>query len=215
VNLAFEIVLSNPLPDEIDSALMVAFVCSRYVFGRSVFNEMRDRVIDISNTYRSIQLLNSVSESGEVGTIEKIQQFLALLQFLNISISEAKSITSIENIQSFTEDFYANSGEDKVFALPTDLIPPDAVIVKSTAVDIATDGSSSLESKYLAQWGIAFRSGHFLPVIIRLNGEVDALHHCVENNRFGSMKSLIYSGAQIQFICYSIRPQECPQIRLP
>jgi hypothetical protein len=214
VNLALEIDFKNPLPDEIDSALMVVFVCSRYGFCRSLFNEVREVVIVISNADRSIQLLNPVSDRLEVDAFEKVQRFLSFLQFLNISISEAKRITSLEELQSFAEEFSSISGEDIVFSLPIDFVPPDAINVTSISVCDATDGASSLESKYLAQWGIAFHNNHFFPIIIRPNGEVDVLHFRVENNRFGSIKSLIYSGSQIQFICYSIRPHECPQIKL-
>jgi hypothetical protein len=206
LNINLEIAFTNPLSNEIDSALTVAFVCSRYRFCAGLLNGIHSNPIDISNVYRSLQLLNPVSDAEEAGPTEKVQQFLTFLQFLNLSISGPKSVESLEELQALIEQgFLESHGEDIVFDIPDNVIPPDVVVVESTNVEQATAGAASLQVKYIAHWGIGVRAGHFLPIIVHANGEVDALYHCVTNNHFGSMKSLFYSDIPIRFICYSIR----------
>jgi hypothetical protein len=80
----------------------------------------------------------------------------------------------------------------------------------------ATDGSASLESKYLAQWGIAFRSGHFFSRSSFGRMAKSMLSIIVSRTiALGPFNPSFTPGAQIHFICYSIRPQECPQIKTP
>jgi hypothetical protein len=215
VNGGFEIEFINPLPDELDSALTITFVCSRYSFCATLFSNIQSHRIDITNTYRSIQLLNPIENVDSTDPIQKAHAFLSIIRSLNISISEPLSVKSLEELQTHAEQiFFTSHEEDIVFSIPNDIVPPNTIVFKSTAVDHATAGGSFLEVKYHVHWGIAIRAGSYLPIIVQANGEVDALYHCVANNHFGSIRSLVYSDVPIEFICYSIRPHECPEIRI-
>jgi hypothetical protein len=215
LDVDFEISFTNPLPGEIDSALTIAFVCSRYSFCAALLNEVNPNLSDISKTYRCLQLLNPDSESVKWDAFEKVEQFMAFLQFLNLSISGPKKVRSLEELQTHAQELFSGAlVEDIVFAIPADLIPPNVVVVRSRGVAQATEGGATLELKYVAHWGIALRLGHFLPIIVHSNGEVDALYHCVTNNHFGSMQSLVYADIPIEFICYSLRPHNCPRIAI-
>ena len=211
------VAFTNPVSDEFASALAIIFVASNFDFYRVLSQNdvgfARNGVIDVAQVLECMKMMSPVQDEESEGASERVCNFVALCKFVGFSIQGAHEISDYDTARTLVQSaFDSERTEDIVFDVKTRVVPPETIEVKSKAVEQATFNESSLSIYYRPFWGIAKHEDRFVPLIVRSTGEVDAFYGSKEHNRFGSLKSLVYSGLSILFVCYSLRNAEFPAI---
>lgn len=202
-----EIFFSNPLSDSLFSSILVCFISSYFHFLSEFTDICNNGEISLEYSLKTLQHFTFETITN------KISDFVSLFQSMSISITGPMHFDTISDIEVvFQAEFEKNHTQDIVISNDIKTIPPDHIKVKSISVSKLTNQDLTFE--YNLRWAVAIKGEKYFPVVFRKDFVADVLYHCTLSHLFGSMSALFYSGAKIAYLCYSLRANDCPPIKI-
>ncbi|OHT08463.1 hypothetical protein TRFO_23074 [Tritrichomonas foetus] len=202
-----QIYFSNVFDDSLFSSFLIAFISSYFPFLTEFMNLCNEGEISLKNVCNELKLLSNESPSNN------ISYFIMLFQSLNVSIAGPMHFDSLSDLEVvFQAEFEKNHTEDIIVKSQIKSFPPNLVKVKSSTVLNLT--GQDLSFNYKLRWVIATKDDIYFPVIFHSDFTADVMYDCSKSQLFGSLSALFYSGAEIVYVCYSLRDHDCPEIKL-
>ncbi|KAK8846112.1 hypothetical protein M9Y10_020115 [Tritrichomonas musculus] len=202
-----EIFFSNPLSDSLFSSILVAFITSYFELLSQFIDITQDGEVSLEQSLKALQHLTFETITNQ------ISDFISLFKSMNISITGPMYFDSLSDLEVILQaEFEKNQTEDVIISCNIDEIAPNLIKVKSSIVQKFT--GQQLAFEYNLRWAIAMKGEKYFPIIFRKDFVADVLYQCTLSHLFGSMSAVFYSGAKINLLCYSLRPNDCPLIRI-